>query len=639
MSTPIIDHWSYSSLTLFLRNPLAFKKRYILKIYDDQMGPSGIVGQAYHKTLEAFLRGAATQTAIDAGYAHINSVPDNKIDFGKTGSRQKMIADFNKATASYFQETPDWGQRDIVGVEERITDDIEVNGIPMPLPAKCVCDAIWRGSYSNLGEGLYITDHKVVTSFTDEDEKDPRYIAQVLQAMFNYHLVLKKYKQAPKAMIFDELKISQNKNGSGQLQPRVIEFANQTQHFTFFANIYSDCTKAIMQPDYVFLPNFQDTFDGFSSFETYRNNIVGIETPIPVYKTEERKFIERQFVESSTSKPENKNLTEEEKIRVKLQEFALPVEMAETFQGPSVTMYTFRPSRGLKMSQFDRIAPDLAIALKAKSVRVQAPIYGTDKVGVEVPRENPEIVNLFGADSVRDDIGLQDGKLIIPIGVNVYGEKISKNLSDMPHLLVAGSTGSGKSVFINSAIHSLVAQNTPASMKLILIDPKRVELAQFKALPHLLTQPIYEEEQAVSALAWAVKEMEVRYKKLEAAGVRKLSEYSGMEPIVIVVDEFADLILQQDKSRPSEKLIIRLAQKARAVGIHLIIGTQRPSVDVVTGLMKANFSTRIAFMTSSSIDSTVILDQTGAEDLIGRGDMLFLDPHEKQLQRLQGYYS
>jgi S-DNA-T family DNA segregation ATPase FtsK/SpoIIIE len=314
--------------------------------------------------------------------------------------------------------------------------------------------------------------------------------------------------------------------------------------------------------------------------------------------------------------------------------------MQETYKGASVIQYTLKPSRGLKMSSFEKHDKDLALVLKAKSIRIQAPIMGTDLVGVEVPNPKRAVIKL--PDEI-ERIVETPGTLTIPIGVDVYGRIITKDLADMPHLLIAGATGSGKSVMINVVIRSLVEQNTPEALKLVLIDPKRVELSQFKNLPNLLAPVIYDEKKATTTLNWLVEEMEIRYDRLEKAGYRGITDYNAnnankMSKIVVVIDEFADLILQSDGNE-TEKAVIRLAQKARAIGIHIVLGTQRPSVDVVTGLIKANFPTRIAFMTSSRMDSQVILDQAGAEELIGKGDMLFLDPTVRGLQRLQGFYA
>lgn len=629
-----IDHWSYSSMTLFLRNRLAFKKKYILKIYDDLYTPSAIVGQAGHKALEAFYTHGNVDNAIKAGLTFINQQSDNAIDYGKTGSREKILKDYNQAINAYLAEAPK--HHKVMGIEKSITTPINVLGQEMPMPAKSFSDLIVE---TEAGE-LEIWDHKFVKSFTDGDIDKGIFI---LQAMFNYHTVMAEFGRAPKRMVFNECKTSANKDGGAQVQPYEIVFESHPDYFALFANLYNDCTREIMKPDVQFLPNFQDAFDGENSFETYKAQIITVDAPVPVqHKTRETQFAEKKFIQSATDKVENRDLTEEEKIRLKLLEFGLAVEMQETFKGASVIQYTFKPSRGIRMSQFEKHDKDLALVLKAKSIRVQAPIMGTDLVGIEVPNPDRHVIPFRIDDGDTGAYGLQAGSMTIPVGVDVYGKTIVKALDEMPHLLIAGATGSGKSVMLNVIIRALMAQNGPETLKLILIDPKRVELSQFKTSPHLLAPVIFDDVKAAATLNWLVEEMEVRYAQLEKAGARMIDDYNAnqvtrMPKLVVIIDEFADLMLQS-ATGDSETAIIRLAQKARAVGIHLILGTQRPSVDVVTGLIKANLPTRIAFMTTSRVDSQVILDQAGAEELVGKGDMLFLDPTVRGLQRLQGFY-
>ena len=296
-----------------------------------------------------------------------------------------------------------------------------------------------------------------------------------------------------------------------------------------------------------------------------------------------------------------------------------------------------KPSRGVSMAKIAKFEDDLALALGAKSVRIEAPLRGTKYVGIEVSNVDQKIVP-WSTELLKEQ------SLSLPVGSDVYGNPYHIDLAKAPHLLVAGSTGSGKSVALNMFIQSLMQQNSPDALGLILIDPKRTEFAQFEGDEHLVSQElgvITEGEDATLALEWAVEEMEERYKKLRAAKVRDIDTYNAnggfMQKIVIVVDELADLMLSVHKEK-IEAAIIRLAQKARASGIHLILATQRPSVDVVTGILKANFPTRVAFMTATKVDSSVILDQPGAESLIGNGDCFVMKPSEKGLIRLQGYY-
>lgn len=634
----VIPHWSYSSMMMFLRNRFAFKKCYILKLYDFKNSPATIVGKAGHKALELFYKGETPDTAANMGIAYINSVKDDDVEWGKTGSREKVIADFTKAFNGYIEEADSYHK--ILGVEKEITSYIEHNSEQLGLPAKSVSDLIVE---NEAGE-LEIIDHKFISTYTEGEAEDG---ALVFQAMFNYHNVKSEYGRAPKRMIFNEYKVSKNSNGDAQLQPYVIEFDKHPDYQDIFVNIYNETTREISRPDCLYLPNFQDRFD-FSgdTFKDYKAQIITVESPIIVqHKTGDFQFKEKKFISSPVNIVDNEHLTEEEKIRIKLLEFGVPVEMQQTYHGSSIIQYTLKASRGVKMAQFEKYSADLALALKAKTIRVQAPIMGTDLVGIEVPNPNRQIVNFFNDDnSINSKIVLEPSSTNIPIGVDVYGNAINKALEDMPHLLIAGATGQGKSVMINVCVRALAEQNTADELKFVMIDPKRVELVQFKDLPNLIPPIIYDTEKAIKALYWLIDQMEARYEMFEQAGVRDIKEYrksvGGLYRIVVVIDEAADLILQGRESKDdsdAEKAIIRLAQKGRAAGIHLIVGTQRPSVDVISGLLKANFPTRIAFTTSSRADSQVILDQAGAEELTGKGDLLFLDPHTRGLQRLQSF--
>lgn len=624
-----IEHWSYSSLTKFLSDRYAFKKQYILKIYDEKTSPSALVGSAAHKALEVFYNGTAIEQAIAEGQRYIDTYSDSKIDYGKTGSREKVIKDYNQAIGFYFAERPEF--HEITGVEETIITFITVNGVKLALPIKAKIDLVVR----NVEGKIEVHDHKFVSSLSEKNiDKGDR----VIQAMFYYYAIKEKYNEAPHSIYFDEVKISKNSNGDPQLDPYRIIYDEHPNYHEVFLNLYNDCTEEIASESCKYLPNVCDLFSGQDSFEGYRMEITGIDPEkfVVHHRTKALDTIqEKRYVPSFTDKVENQFLTDEEKIRVKLQEFGIAVEMHETFKGANITKFTLKPMRGVKMSRFEQHAKDIAIALEAATIRVEAPIMGTGLVGIEIPAKERRMVN-WEANLVVPD------SLMIPIGVDVYDKVVRKDLATMPHLLIAGSTGSGKSVMMNVIIKTLLLQNSPDRLGLVLIDPKRVELSHFEEEPHLLTPVIYEVEQAQRVLVSMVEEMEDRYRVLKQSGHRHIDTYNEsninrMVKIVIVIDEMADLMLQ-DKEGAIEAMIVRLAQKARAVGIHLILGTQRPSVDVLTGLIKANLPTRICFMTASGIDSRIVLDQSGAEELTGKGDLLFRDPAHKDLKRLQGFY-
>ncbi len=331
-------------------------------------------------------------------------------------------------------------------------------------------------------------------------------------------------------------------------------------------------------------------------------------------------------------------------IEEKLRSFQIPATVVGTNTGPVVTQYEVKPDARVKLSRIEGLADDLAMALAARSIRIEAPIPGRDVVGIEIPNHNSEVV---GIRSLYEDAQMAEAtsKLTFALGRDVSGKAYAVDLARMPHLLIAGATGSGKSVCVNALITSLLMRARPDEVNLILVDLKRVELAQYEGLPHLKTPVIVEAQDARKALGWAVREMEDRYKKLASRSERNITAYNAsprvasderLPYIVIVIDELADLMMRE--GRKVEDPVVKLAQKARAVGIHLVLATQRPSVNVVTGLIKANVPSRIAFAMSSNVDSRTVLDQPGAEDLIGRGDMLYQPADLPRPVRLQGVF-
>lgn len=345
-------------------------------------------------------------------------------------------------------------------------------------------------------------------------------------------------------------------------------------------------------------------------------------------------------------------------IRDTLHEFNIDVKMEGANIGPKVTQYTLRPPSGVKLTRITALETNLALNLAASSLRIEAPIPGQKLVGIEVPNKKAADVRLHGVLTSRQ-WKEANASLGFAIGKDISGEPVVGKLNKMPHLLIAGQTGSGKSVMINTLLTSLLYRNSPSDMKLILVDPKQVEMAPYEDIPHLLTPVITEPEKTISALKWAVNEMERRYKLLAQEKVREIESYNArmsqrgkhisvqdedgneqevsegrMPYVVIVIDELADLMMVA--ARDVEALIVRLAQKARAVGIHLVLATQRPSVDVITGLIKANVPARIAFTVASQVDSRTILDQIGAEKLLGQGDMLFKTADMGKPTRIQG---
>lgn len=329
-------------------------------------------------------------------------------------------------------------------------------------------------------------------------------------------------------------------------------------------------------------------------------------------------------------------------IRNCLKNFGVDITMSDVNIGPTVTQYTFKPDEKVKINQVVARQTDLALALSAKSLRMEAPIPGKNLVGIEIPNKIPAKVTLKEVLQSKTFKSAKS-KLALALGRDVAGDHCVIDLEKMPHLMIAGSTGSGKSVCINSIICSFLFNNSPADLRIMLVDPKRVELTNYNGIPHLLTPVVTEVDKTVSALKWAVAEMERRYQMFSDLGKRNIIAYNS-EPgpegklpyIVIIVDELADLMATSSKE--VEGSIVRIAQMARATGMHLIIATQRPSVDVLTGLIKANISSRIAFATASQVDSRTILDLSGAEKLLGNGDMLFIGNGINKPKRVQGCF-
>ncbi len=330
-------------------------------------------------------------------------------------------------------------------------------------------------------------------------------------------------------------------------------------------------------------------------------------------------------------------------IEKTLDSFGIMAKVAEINKGPAVTQYALQIAQGTKISKITALQNDLALALAAPTgqIRIEAPIPGRSLVGIEIPNRAPEFVPLRQI-LESDPMQSAKSKLAVALGLDVSGKSLIADIAKMPHVLIAGSTGSGKSICINAFINSLLYRNSPSELKFILVDPKRVELSLYNGIPHLLTPVIVDLEKVLSALKWALSEMDRRYKLFASAGARnidgfnELSGFQALPYIVIIVDELADIMMFAPVE--VEDSICRLAQMARATGIHLIVSTQRPSVDVITGLIKANIPCRIAFNVTSMVDSRVIIDTPGAEKLLGRGDMLYIPPDQSRPTRIQGAF-
>jgi len=371
---------------------------------------------------------------------------------------------------------------------------------------------------------------------------------------------------------------------------------------------------------------WQETFDfGKGGAQSFQLPPVGLLKPPP---PEELKRTREELQDNA------------EVLRRKLQDFEVDGRIVQVSPGPIITSYEFEPAAGVKVSQVVNLADDLALALKAASVRIVGPIPGRGTVAIEVPNDNHGTVYLREI-FVSAEFAESKGKLPLALGKDVNGQAVVADLTAMPHLLIAGATGSGKSVGLNAMICSILYKATPADVRFLMIDPKRLELSVYEAIPHLLAPVVTDAKEAAARLRWIVGKMDERYKTLQAKQVRNIEGYNRAVAAeerlpywVVVVDELADLMMVS--AGDVQTSLVRLAQIARAVGIHLIIATQRPSVDVVTGLIKANFPTRIAFQVASKVDSRTVLDGNGAEQLLGRGDMIYVPPGANKQMRVHG---
>ena len=409
----------------------------------------------------------------------------------------------------------------------------------------------------------------------------------------------------------------------------------------------------------VFAPRFkvktlEETLPGTSQKEKEKKEAIQITTKPKIQaslKTEGGKLPPLDLLEEEKEKAKAGDINANSQIiKRTLENFGISVEMTGANVGPTVTQYTLKPAEGIKLSRITALANNLALALAAHPIRIEAPIPGKSLVGIEVPNQKRVLVRLRNL-LAHPEFQNAPSPLTFALGRDVVGEPVFADLGRMPHLLIAGSTGTGKTIALNTIIISLLYKNTPNTLRLILIDPKRVEFTAYNHLPHLLCPVIYDADKTVNALSWLIQEMEKRFdifsevgarniysfnKKIEKNSKLKKEGFSKMPFLVLIIDELADLMATRAKD--IEAGIVRLAQKARATGIHLILATQRPSVEVITGLIKANIIARIAFQVASQVDSRTILDMAGAEKLLGNGDMLFVSSSVSKPKRIQGAY-
>ncbi len=637
-----LQHYSYSTFVKFSTNPILFKINYINHDPIEHLtNVSSVVGNAFHAAMEAFYTSKASNTpdpvkdGLEAGTAFLAGYEEGFIDYSTAvPTRDKAHADLATVFASYMRDKH-FENETVVACEELIEEDVDLewNGerITLPVKLKGYIDKVVRDKKGR----LKIVDYKTTRAFSDPEKIDG---AKMLQAVQYFFLVYAKYGEAPYSIIFEEVKISKNKDGSSQLREYEVVYEDSKLFFDFYLRFYEDITRAV-NGEAVFVPNIHSFYDNEIAVVSYIHRLdvseeaaklkkkLGVSNMTELLKKQiesagsMRKFLkaaERQFVNSENLNYEN--MTTEEKIRTKLMTLGIVLQFDSVVSGHNIDLYRFSPTLGLKMSKIEAYSADVEQVLGISGVRILAPIPNSNLVGFEVPKlertfptENP---------NPRD--------FELAVGVDIYGVTQYFDIRTAPHMLVAGATGSGKSVFLNSMISQLL---TIPNTELHLFDPKIVELAHFKSQA---TEYLTEQEDIALALMELVDEMNRRYQAMAADGVRSIADMPKMPYKFVVLDEYGDLVLGKGKAAKNVNESIQLlAQKARAAGIHLIISTQSPRADIITGSIKANFPTKVAFRMSKAIDSQVLLDHVGAEKLLGKGDMLFSSHHG--LNRLQGF--
>lgn len=642
-----LDHYSYSSFVKFSTNPIMFKVNYMNgDRIENKRSASSVLGNAFHTAMSAYyeaieiVKDDPICEGLEAGMEFIDEYNDNFIEWSTTiSTKQKMQDLFAHAYRSYL-ESKENENVTVVSCEELIEGLVSVewkgNQVQLPVPLKGYVDKIVRTPDGR----LKIVDYKTTQKFSDLEKIDG---SKILQAIQYYFLVYHRYEKPPYSIVFEEVKITKNRDGSPQLRQYEIVYEENDQFFDFYFRFYQDVTDAINGKS-VFVPNIHSFFDNEVAMIAYihrldeeedqanqmkklkvdnitdllRKKIENAGSMRKLLKTAEKKFIEAKSL--------NYHLMEiHERIQKKLLEHGMVIKYDSKVEGYSFDMYRYSPSIGLKMSRLKDYCLDVEQVIGKSGVRILAPITNSTLVGFEIPRNERRF-----PDVKPPSLGFD-----IAIGVDIYGEVFRFDIRKAPHLLVAGATGSGKSVFLNSLIHQLADID---NVELHLFDPKMVELSQFRDIASEYQDDI---EGVYLALEELRVEMNNRYSILSKAKVRNIEEYKGDMPYkFVVIDEFGDLTISGMKdgnmnlSKEIQKNILVLAQKARAAGIHLILATQRPSVDIITGSIKANFPCKVGFRMAKEVDSKVLLDQGGAEKLLGKGDMLFSS--DQGIVRLQG---
>ena len=651
-----LRHYSYSAFVSFSTNPFMFKMKYLNgEQIPTPAGISSVLGNAFHNAMEAYWSVNVEFDPIAEGLAvgmkFLEEYPDAFVEYNtdvpnKQRAQEVLAFGFN----AYVSERPRTEKSVTLGCELRLEHEIDCQwkGQRIVFPVKLLA---YIDRLIERDKGISPVDYKFVKAFSDPDKIDAK---KILQAITYYFVVYMETGKPPYSCIFQEVKRTKNSKdniGKPQVQEYEIVYADNDLFFDFFFRFYDDITRAI-NGEMVYVPNIETFYDNEIGIIAYIHRLDVTEeaarqmqelrvttiTDLLKSKIENAGNMRKLMATAeksltSAALPNYEAMTTAEKIQTKLLEHGMIIKFQDKIEGYSVDLYRYSPSIGLKMKKLEGYSQDIEQVTGKSGVRILAPIPNSSFIGFEVPKEN----RTFPTSTPR-----QDG-FNLAIGADVYGKTFHFDITKAPHMLVAGATGSGKSVFLNSIIKQI--SNIP-NTKLHLFDPKIVELAQFRFLPNV-DQYYTEAEDIYLALDGLVYMMNERYKVMASKGVRSIDEQPDLFPRnFVVIDEYGDLAVGNKPNGRLKKgeinisgsisdLVLILAQKARAAGIHLIVATQRPSVDIITGSIKANFPTKVAFRTAKATDSLVLLDSAGAEKLLGRGDMLF-NSDEGQI-RLQGF--
>lgn len=625
----------------FSTNPVLFKINYINKDrFDTTMGISGVLGSAFHQAMEVYYGGSDTlipsneseaiEYGMKAGMDYLDKYNDGFISYSKTiPNKQKAFDLFTFCFQSYIKEHP-YNPDTLVSVEEEIEERIDIvwkgKKLSLPVKMKGRLDKVEK-----IDNKLKIKDYKTCYSFSDPEKIDG---SKIIQSIVYYLLAYAKFEEEPYSVIFEEVKYSKNSDGTSQVRQYEIVYAENELYFDFFFRFYEDMIRAL-NGQMVYVPNVNTLYDNEVSIISYIHRLDIEETTaelLKLHKVENLTELLKKEIQSAGNmrklmKTLEENFTSaknlnydkmknEEKIQTKLMEHGMMLQFDSKIEGSTVDLYRYTPSIGLKMSRVRNYVHDIEQVLGISGVRVLAPIQNSTMVGFEVPRADRKFPDVPAGNDFN-----------IAIGQTIMGEPRRFDIRQAPHLLIAGASGSGKSVFLGTLIEQL---SRIPNTELHLFDPKRVELAMFK---DKATEYQYDGKEIAVSLKHLVNEMNSRYEIMAQKGVRKIEEMTDgkFKYKFVVIDEFGDLILHETINAT----LLELVQKARACGIHVIIATQRPSTKIISGDIKANFPIKIVFRTAKSVDSRVVMDEEGAEKLLGKGDMLFTGDHG--VERLQGY--